>query len=179
MAITTTIDELVNDVRVVDVPTERAKLQRLMDFYSVAVLRLAPDAPDVAHDMALRQAVGYAFDAPAAAAGARFANVIRFSGAASTLLPWRQHGGGGDGEAPTPAAAAGNAVTGIAVSGGNIVVTFGDGSTENVPLPPSVGGVTVTGIVRNGDNLDITYSDGSTVSIPIPANGGNLQWPGL
>ena len=87
--------------------------------------------------------------------------------------------GVGHGEAPTPAAAAGNAVTGIAVSGGNIVVTFGDGSTENVPLPPSVGGVTVTGIVRNGDNLDITYSDGSTVSIPIPASGGNLQWPGL
>ena len=46
--------------------------------------------------MALRQAVGYAFDAPAAAAGARFSNVMRFSGAASTLQPWRTHGGGGD-----------------------------------------------------------------------------------
>ena len=179
MAVTSTIDELVNDVRVVDVPTERAKLQRLMNFYAVAVVWLAPDADDEAHNMALRQAVGYAFDAPAAPAGARFANVLRFSGAASTLLPWRQHGGGGDGAASAPASAGGNAVVGLSIVAGNIVLLFGDGSTQDVALPPSIGGLSVTNVMRNGDNLDITYSDGSVVSIPIPASGGNLQWPGL
>ena len=97
MAITTTIDELVNDVRVVDVPTERAKLQRLMDFYAVAVVRLAPDADDEAHNMALtagRRGTPLMLLLLRLVRGS--SNVMRFSGAASTLLPWRQHGGGGD-----------------------------------------------------------------------------------
>ena len=176
MAITSTIDELINDVRVVDVPTERAKLQRLMNFYAVAVVRLAPDADDEAHNMALRQAVGYAFDAPAAAAGARFANVLRFSGAASTLLPWRQHGGGGDGAASSPATAGGNAIVNLEIVGGDIIVSRGDGSTENIPLPAAVGGLTVVNVMRTNDLVTVTYSDGTTATFSLATG---LQWPGL
>ena len=180
MAVTTTIDELINDIRIVDVPSERAKAQRLMDFYSLAVVRLAETAPDEAHNMALRQAVGYAFDSPSAAVQTRFSNVMRFSGAASTLQPWRAHGGGLDTEASSAASTGGApSVVGLEIVGSNIILTYSDSSTESVPLPPSIGGLSVANVERTGDNLTITYSDGTTAVVALPAGGGNLRWPGL
>ena len=48
---------------------------------------------------------------PLLGVGTRFSNVMRFSGAASTLQPWRTHGGGGDEDA-TPADPGGGGAVG-------------------------------------------------------------------
>ena len=56
-----------------------------------AVTRLCPIAPDVIHNMAIWRYCSYAYDRPFASADGRFANVMRFSGAASALLPYRNH----------------------------------------------------------------------------------------
>ena len=116
--------------------------------------------------------------APFASADTRFSNVLRNSGAASALLPYRMHGAGvGDAGGTSPATAAANAVTGITIVGGNVVVTYGDGSTENVPLPAAVGGVTVVNVQRMNDDVTVTYSDGTTATFSLGT--GSIRWPGL
>ena len=125
---------------------------------------------------------GYIYDRPFASADTRFSNALRNSGAAAALLPYRMHSAGtaGDTAASSPATAAGNAITGLAIVGGNIVVTFGDGSTEDVPLPPSIGSAFVTSVVYDSllVQIDVTYSDGRMVQIPLSPPTG-LAWPGL
>ena len=65
-------------------------------YADVEVQRIAPDAPDAVHNMAMVQIVGYLFDQPGAAANAGYANAVRNSGAGRMLLPWRVIGLGLD-----------------------------------------------------------------------------------
>ena len=54
-------------------------------------LSTAPDAPDVVMNEAVFRLAGYIYDRPFASADTRFSNVMRNSGAASALLPYRNH----------------------------------------------------------------------------------------
>ena len=182
MAVTITRADLAARIRLGRTPTELTETDQILAYATEVVTKHAPDAPDVVHNEAVFRLAGYIYDRPFASADTRFSNVMRNSGAASALLPYRQHrlGLSGEDDAGTsPQTAAGNAITGLEIVGGNIVVTFGDGSTENVPLPPSIGGVTVTSVVFNTvtGNIDVTYSDGSTVEIVQPK--GLISWPGI
>ena len=56
-----------------------------------AVINFAPNAPDVMHNAAVWRYCSYAYDRPFASVGTRFANVMRHSGAASVLAPYRVH----------------------------------------------------------------------------------------
>ncbi len=186
MAVTIDRVALAKRLRIGQSASELEEVDNLLAEATAAVIRLAPDAPDVIHNTAVYRFAGYAYDRPFASADTRFSNVMRNSGAASALLPYRNHrlglsGGDAMDSASSSGTAAGTAITGLEIVGGNIVVTFGDGRTEDVPLPPSIGGVSVTNVVLNNatGNIDVTYSDGSAVEIVIPASGGNLQWPGL
>ena len=184
MAVTLTASELAAALRLGNSAEELAEVTRLLDYCTAAVLQHVAVAPDVVHNEAVRRLAGHLFDQPEASRGDAFSNSLRYSGAASMLLPYRIHRAGFAGDEPaasSPATAAANAITGLEIVGGNIVVTFGDGSMEDVPLPPSIGGLSVTAVVFNANTgaIDVTYSDSSVVSIVIPAGGGNLQWPGL
>ena len=184
MAVTIDRVALAKRLRIGQSASELEEVDSLLAYTTEAVTNHAPDAPDVVHNEAVFRMSGYIYDRPFASAETRFSNGIRNSGAASVLLPYRVHRlglSGGDDMASASGTAAGNAITGLAIVGGNIVITYGDGRTENVPLPPSIGGVSVTNVVLNNatGNIDVTYSDGSAVEIVIPASGGNLQWPGL
>ena len=182
MAISITRAQLAARMRLGRTQTELDETDELLAEATAAVLRLAPNAPDSIHNAAVWRFCAYAYDRPFASADTRFSNALRNSGAASALLPYREHRlglTGADAAGTSTATAAGNAVTGIAIVGGNILVTYGNGSTENVPLPPAIGGVTITMIDRSGDDLEVTYSDGTVVTVPLPPGGGNRNWPGL
>ena len=98
MAVTLTIAELVAALRLSDSAEELAEATRLLAYASAAVVKYAPAAADVAHDEATRRLAGYLFDMPEAARGDAYANAMRNSGAARSLLPYRilpggRHGG--------------------------------------------------------------------------------------
>ena len=184
MAVTLTAEELAAALRLGDSTEEMAEVAFILAYATQTVTRHVADAPDAVHNMAVRRLAGHLFDQPEAGRGDAYANGLRNSGAASMLLPYRIHRAGFAGDEPaasSPATAAANAITGLEIVGGNIVVTFGDGSMEDVPLPPAIGGLSVTGVVLNSTTgeLDVTYSDGSVVSIVLPAGGGTIKWPGL
>ena len=184
MVVTITRANLAQRIRLGRTQAELDEAEELLTYATEAVTHHAPDAPDVVHNEAVYRLAGYIYDRPFASVGTRFSNALHNSGAASALLPYRVHrlGLSGDDDTSTaPATAAANAITGLSIVGGNIVLTFGDGSTVDVPLPPSIGGVSVSSVVFNANTgaIDVTYSDGNMVSIPLPQGGGNLQWPGL
>ena len=160
MAVTIDRVALAKRLRIGQSATELEEVDNLLAEATEAVERFAPAASDTAHNLAVYRYAGYTYDRPFASADTRFSNVMRNSGAAAALLPYRVHrlglSGGDDMDG-----AAGNGIIGLAIMGGNIVVTFADGSTENVPLPPSIGGVTVVNVIRTGDVLTVTYSDGN------------------
>ena len=66
----------------------------LLAYATEAVTHHAPDAPDVVHNEAVYRLAGYIYDRPFASADTRFANAFRNSGAASALLPYRNHRAG-------------------------------------------------------------------------------------
>ena len=87
---------------------------------------------------AVRRLGGYLFDQPEAGRGDAYANAMRNSGAARMLLPYRVHRAGYAEAVSAAQAAVGtadNPVTGLAVQGGQLVVTFEDGSTDALDLP--------------------------------------------
>ena len=182
MAVTILRAQLAARLRLGRTPTELEETDELLAYATEAVVRLAPDAPNVVHNEAVYRLAGYIYDRPFASVDTRFSNAMRNSGAASALLPYRQHRLGLSGEdtaASSPATAAGNAITGLEIVGGNIIITFGSGATENVPLPPAIGGVSVISVTYNPTTnaIDVEYSNGAGVSIPLP--GGLISWPGL
>ena len=150
MAVTLTIAELIAALRLTDSPEETAETTRLLAYASVSVVQHAPNAPDVAHNEAVRRLAGYLYDQPEAGRGDGYANAIRNSGAARILLPYRAHRAGyADAEAAAQQDST-NPVTDVSVVAGELVVTFADGSTDTHDLPSGPGG-----------------------------GGGNLRWPGL
>ncbi len=182
MAVTILRAQLASRLRLGRTPTELEETDELLAYATEAVTHHAPDAPDVVHNEAVYRLCGYVYDRPFSSVGERFSNAFRNSGAAAALLPYRQHRlglSGSDDTATAPATAAANAITGLAIVGGNIVLTFGDGSTVDVPLAPSIGGVTVTSVTYNPmtNAIDVEYSNGAGVAIPLPA--GLITWPGL
>ena len=138
MAVTITVAELVAALRLSDSAEETTEVTRLLAYATEAVVKHAPDASDTAHNEAVRRLAGYLFDQPEAGRGMAFANAMRNSGAARMLLPYRIHRAGYADAVEAAQEAVGeaeNPVTGLAVQGGQLVVTFEDGSTEALDLP--------------------------------------------
>ena len=115
---------------------ELAEVTRLLAFATDEVVVHVGNAPDSAHNEAVRRLVGYLYDMPEAARGDAYANAFRNSGAQRMLLPYRRHRAGyADSDAIVDAQAAigteGNPVIGVSVSGTHLVITFADGSTRH------------------------------------------------
>ena len=144
MAVTITASQLAARLRTGTTAEELAEVQYLLDYASVAVLKYAPDAPDVAQNEGVRLLAGYLFDAPTQSSGDRYANAMRNSGAARSLLPYRIHRAGDVAGAIADADAAlgtgTNPVTFLAIVAGDLIVTFADGTTEHLTLPEGMGG---------------------------------------
>ena len=66
MAVTITIDALSAAVRLGDSTEEEAEITRLLAFCTSAVIRYAPEAPDVAHNEAVVRLAAQMFDQPTA-----------------------------------------------------------------------------------------------------------------
>ena len=143
MAVTITIEALQAALRLGDTAEETAEVTRLLAYSTEAVTQHAPNASDTAMNEAVRRLSGYLFDQPEAGRGIAFANAMRSSGAGRMLLPYRVHRlglSGGMAAAQAAVGTADNPVTGLAVQGGQLVVTFADGSTDELDLPAGVGG---------------------------------------
>lgn len=109
MALTITVAALASAIRVGDSEAETAEITRLRDYANVAIARhlgdTFDDTPDAVIDEAAVRLVGYLYDRPYAVRGAGFANAMRWSGAARTLLPYMTHRlGKAEAEAATAAA---------------------------------------------------------------------------
>lgn len=94
MAVTLTAAELAAAMRIGDTPEELAESTRLLGYATEAVQHHAPDAPDVVQNEAVIRLAAYSYDRPFAGVGDRYANALRNSGAASALLPYREHRAG-------------------------------------------------------------------------------------
>ena len=101
MAVTITREQLAARIRLGRTDTELVEVGELLAYCTEAVTRHAPDALDTVHNFAVYQMAGYAYDRPFASVDTRFANILRNSGAASTLLPYRDHRLGLSGESDT------------------------------------------------------------------------------
>ena len=94
MAVTLTIAQLLNALRLGDSTEETTEATRLLAYATEAVTKRAPGAPDTAHNEAGIRLAGYLFDQPFAPASARYSNALRNSGADAILLPYRKHRAG-------------------------------------------------------------------------------------
>ena len=142
MAVTIDAAGIVAALRLSNSAEELAEVTRLLEYATDAVLVHVPNAPDSAHNEAVRHLCGYLYDMPEAARGDAYANSMRNSGAARMLLPYRVHRAGYSdaiGEAQAAVGSAGNPVTDVALSGGNLIISFSDGSTESLALPSGGG----------------------------------------
>ena len=105
VAVTLTAAQLAEAIRIGATPEETAQATRLLAVATEAVTKHAPDAPDVVHDEAVIRVAGYLFDAPQAAQGTGYADILRNSGARALLLPYRVHRAGSTGADVETAAA--------------------------------------------------------------------------
>ena len=94
MAVTITVAALREALRMGDSAEETAEVTRLLEYATEAVTRHAPDAVDVVHNESTIRLTGYLLDMPNAGRGTAFANALQNSGAASMLLPYREHRAG-------------------------------------------------------------------------------------
>ena len=94
MAVTITQSDFQTELRLANSLEERTLAARLLGYVSVAVVKYAPDAPDVVHNEAVVRLGAYLYDQPSAGMGDRYANALRSSGAARAMLPWKAHGAG-------------------------------------------------------------------------------------
>ena len=91
MAVTILRAQLAARLRLGRTQTELDETDQLLAYATEAVTRHAPDAPDVVMNEAVYRLAGYIYDRPFASADTRFSNAMRNSGAASALLPYRNH----------------------------------------------------------------------------------------
>ena len=158
MAVNLTQAQLSAALRLGDSAEEVAEATRLLAYVTEAISRhlgdAYEDAPEAVVDEAGIRLAGYLFDQPNAWRVLSFSNAGRNSCAAAILLPYRVHRAGSTSEAIEAAQQAvgtpGNPVTNVAISGGNLVVTFDDGTTRDDPLPAGMTG---------GDGTDQTARD--------------------
>ncbi len=94
MAVGVTVAEVARSIRAADSTEVTAELTALLAYATQEVTRIAPSAPDPAHNRAAIAVIGYIYDRPTAAANMAFANVLRNSGAGAMLLPYRSHRAG-------------------------------------------------------------------------------------
>ena len=172
MAITLTQAELSAAIRLGDSAEEIAEATRLLAYVTEAITRHLADAYDTAPEAIVNEAAirlaGYLFDQPNAGRGLSFANAGRNSGAWAILLPFRVHRAGSTGEAVAAAQEAvgtpGNPVTNVAISGGNLVVTFDDGTTRDDPLPAGMTGGGADQTARDAAAAAQSTGDGATTA---------------
>ena len=148
MAITLTIAELVDELRVGSSPEELAKVTRLHGYASEAVIRHASGATDAAHNEAVVRLAAYLYDQPSVTRADGVSKALRSSGAARILLPYRLHRAGTTAEAVSVAEAsgsAGNPVIDVSVIANTLTVTYSDGTSASFPL--AVGGGDAQSIV--------------------------------
>ena len=91
MAVTITRAQLAQRLRQGRTQTELDETDELLAYATEAVTHHAPDATDTVHNQAVFMLAGYIYDRPFASADTRFSNALRNSGAASVLLPYRDH----------------------------------------------------------------------------------------
>ena len=142
MAVTITAQELLAALRLFDTAEETAEVERLLAYSTEAVTQHAPSATETAMNEAVRRLAAYLHDQPEAGRGIAYANAMRNSGAGRMLLPFRIHRAGyaeAIGEAQEAIGTAANPVTGLAIAGDKLVVTFADGSTDELDLPAGMG----------------------------------------
>ena len=145
MAITISVTELLAALRLGSSAEETAEATRLLSYASEAVTQHAASAPDIVQNESVRRLAGYLFDQPEASRSGAYANALRSSGAGRMLLPYRVHRAGYADAVEAAQAAVGSAdnpVTGLAVSGTTLTVTFEDGSIDTLTLPAGMGGTT-------------------------------------
>ena len=143
MAVTITRTKLRTAIRVGETTDETMEVDRLLGYATEAISKhlgaAYADTPSSVCNEAAVRLVGFLYDVPNVGRGDSFANALRSSGAARMLLPYRVHRAGSTGEAVAAAqeavGTADNPVTGIAVSGSTLTVTFADGSTDEQTLP--------------------------------------------
>ena len=144
MAITITVAELAESIRVGSTARETNEVTRLRDYAIIAISRnlgdTYEDAPEEVVNLAASLMVGYLYDKPTVSSGVGLSNSMKFSGAGNALFPYRIHHVGligGDMVAAAQAAVGteGNPVTDVAIMGAELVVTFADGTEERHDLP--------------------------------------------
>ena len=94
MAVTLTVAQLVAALKLGSTTEETAEATRLLATATEIVTKHAPDAPDAIQNEAVIRVAGYLFDAPTAARGAGYGDILRNSGALALLLPYRVHRAG-------------------------------------------------------------------------------------
>ena len=172
MAISLTQVELSAAIRLGDSAEEVAEATRLLAYATAAITQHLgtpyEDAPEAIVNEAAIRLAGYLFDQPNAGRGLSFANAGRNSGAWAILLPFRVHRAGSTGEAVAAAQEAvgtpGNPVTNVAISGGNLVVTFDDGTTRDDPLPAGMTGGGADQTARDAAAAAQSTADGATTA---------------
>ena len=164
MAITLTQAELSAAIRLGDSPEETAEATRLLGYVTAAVSRnilarpMRPRRKPILNEAAIRLA-GYLFDMPNAGRGLSYANAgreIAARGRSYCPIVFTVPGATGEAVAAAQQAVgiAGNPVTDVAISGGNLVVTFNDGTTRDEPLPAGM----------TGDGTDQTARDAAAAA---------------
>ena len=147
MAVTLTVEQLRDALRLADSTEETKEATRLLAYATEAVTQHVAVCPDVAHNEAARRVAGYMYDQPEAASGDGYANALRNSGAGRILLPYRVHRAGYADAVDSAQAAVGSAdnpVTGIDVTGDVLTVTYLDGVTETFTVAGGTVGVDQT-----------------------------------
>ena len=91
MAVTLTVDQLRNAIRLGNSVREAEEAIRLLAVATDVVTSFAPEATDNVANEAVIRLAGYLFDMPDSARGVTHSDVLRNSGAQMLLLPYRIH----------------------------------------------------------------------------------------
>ena len=133
-----TADEFRAALRLGDAPEEVAEANRLYNYAVEAVERYAPGGSEAAKSEATIRLGSYLYDQPTSSRGDHYAAAGRNSGAWSILAPYRIRRAGTIGEAVQIARESGtpgNPVTNVQIVGGELVVSYADGTTDTHTLP--------------------------------------------
>ena len=138
-----TADEFRAALRVGDSPEEQAETTRIYAYAVEAVEKYAAGAPEATKSEAIVRLGSYLFDQPTSARGDAYAAAGRNSGAWSILAPYRIRHAGTVGEAVQAARESGtktNPVVDVKISGGQLVVSYADETSQAYDLPDGMGG---------------------------------------
>ena len=167
------VSQLATAIRAGGSAQETEIVTRLLAVAVAQVMRYADNAPEDVRDEAAIRIAAYLYDMPNAGRNAAYASALRNSGASALLAQYRIHRAGNVAGAAMAAAAIGsdsNPVTGLAIAGDALVMTFADGSTVSLTLPAGMAtGNPVTGLSLNGNVLTVTFADATTETITLPS----------